>query len=1811
MRALMVVRTSLCAHRAGFSRMRCLSSTRSPPPPARSASSPQTRGDLQQQLEFCCMVCGWEVPCTSCPFDWKGFDPKRASGYGRRPKHPRSAVAADLRAAMEVLGMRGDNALSKTQVKAAFRKQALQWHPDCSSDPAAPAKFKDILAAYELLLSIAVALGFAVLRPRPSLCARKLKKPARVRETHAAKRAKPSQVKLLRQGSPGTRRGKEVGGARVIMFYSQIILAKKGPLGKIWLAAHWDKKLNKQQIFTADISSSVDSIVNPQVPLALRVSGHLLLGVVRIYSRKVNYLFTDCSEALVKIKLAFRPGVVDLPASNQQASTHAINVTNFGEFEAELTYSIDAIAAPSLDEWISASSQTTARRQDITLADRLDHVQEEEEVAGHGGISVEDSFGGGDWQAFDLEEEIVAEEKDEEPSMSQLNTSTVSDVEAVREADSSMVLPPMDDSALINDKSITEETAPIDGDLEFGAPDDFGIGDTLDLENPDALPENENEQDMVPPSPGSKSLDISDLNVSLNNVSRTSIDFQFTNEDEETVKKPVRPRKKRKIGRDSVTELNAAYLKKGMADVSDIVRKRDVTNHRVKVATATSIDVTTLLQNAELFSKPCMVDMSKELLQMFQVTMKKRKFPFERLEEHLEEEEEKEEQEGEHDKEAEEQQDVEDMRRMSEVMPSRDSILEEDSMHEQPFDELKTIEETDPLTNDGALEEMEAPDYGFEAPIEPEEPEVPDLPDDLNLDIELAAVNDLQGNLDEGMEEQQVSASTAQHKWHPHTIKVMRVLKKSLNDEDDAVTYKQLTKHTQSRRTAAALFFELLQLKTLDFVDIDQPKPYGDIKISRATRFSESIPASTEFRSLKAKIRVLCKQRRIRLEEFMKTFDIHKVKKIKVEQFKRALDVSGLQLSSQEMALIVDKYRLPDDATFVNYRSFCDLIDKAFTVKGLEGNPELRKSIHSDLVADKKDGSHPLSAAEAETLARAKEKLAAAVLTKGIVLKDVFHDFDRSNAGKVTKTQFVRDVLDIVVLSASEVDVLLKVYGTNLDVNYRALHYDICPGAAGSEVRPAEAKSPERRHLTAPALTFSGTNGLDDLEAELSEIALRDRIRLKNFFIDFDPLRTGRCSEAQFKRCVKLCFGMLAEPELELIKQKYLIKQLDCNKVDYVRFCNYVEGKSNYNSTATDNNNDHNDVLSTLASAISAPGQTGSRCSREQRGTLSESEYEVYQTMMQRLSSFCSTRRILLKPSFQDFDKGRREHVTIEQFFRVMTMLKLTLANDNERRVLLKRYTSIHGDRFVNYVTFCADIDHCDSNNQNSVRPSSRGGVVSEIISPTRLKVDTYEASAAETHVRSVPMLMRYIKQVVKRDRIRLDEYYRDFDKLRHGKITHAQFCAGLNAGAFALSREEMKLLAEEYPCQELDSLGQPLVGWKKIVDDIDTVFTVKGLERAPVQDVSVLVDKRNHFGGVRVEKELSVDEERKVTAAMVALKRTIDRQRLDIKPAFEDFDRAKQGFISATKFERVLSMFRLLPDSSIVRLLEIKFHEQQANSSGMTLSSICDVNYRAFLQALDMLGNVNDQEAAAATAVVLPSSVDYRQSVFTSGVQGPEGIKRSMRDSMDSTTDLDQLLRELQHQLSTKRIRLKEFITEGDKLRSGEITLAKIHTALNRCGCNLDSTDVNTLSIHFRSSRNSDKIDWRGFIEALERAGADGGPTNKPPSPSKDPSHDVSDAPPMSDRMRMLLARLRQEVDRRRLHMKPYFQDYDHNKVSRVTKFQFAAVLDMMKLNLKPGEVESIEQHFAVRNGRRTTNDVNYLDFIHAVDAVYDRTPK
>ena len=109
------------------------------------------------------------------------------------------------------------------------------------------------------------------------------------------------------------------------MFYSETLLSKTGPLARVWLASNLERKLTKQNVLQSNLESNVKDIIGSnQAPMALRLSSQLLIGVVKIYSRKAKYLLDDCNEALSRIKSAFRPGNVDLPDHMIGAGAHGM-----------------------------------------------------------------------------------------------------------------------------------------------------------------------------------------------------------------------------------------------------------------------------------------------------------------------------------------------------------------------------------------------------------------------------------------------------------------------------------------------------------------------------------------------------------------------------------------------------------------------------------------------------------------------------------------------------------------------------------------------------------------------------------------------------------------------------------------------------------------------------------------------------------------------------------------------------------------------------------------------------------------------------------------------------------------------------------------------------------------------------------------------------------------------------------------------------------------------------------------------------------------------------------------------------------------------------------------------------------------------------------------------------------------------------------------------------------------------------------------------------------------------------------------------
>ena len=126
-------------------------------------------------------------------------------------------------------------------------------------------------------------------------------------------------------------------------------------------------------------------------------------------------------------------------------------------------------------------------------------------------------------------------------------------------------------------------------------------------------------------------------------------------------------------------------------------------------------------------------------------------------------------------------------------------------------------------------------------------------------------VNVLEENENEDEETREAIGDSAgtKTKWHKHTVKVLTMLQRNIRggmpdeeEEGQDVGEEKPEKPTElhfnamskncSRRTAAGVFFELLQLKTWDFIELDQDEPYGDFAISAGARFQEAPPNGRE-----------------------------------------------------------------------------------------------------------------------------------------------------------------------------------------------------------------------------------------------------------------------------------------------------------------------------------------------------------------------------------------------------------------------------------------------------------------------------------------------------------------------------------------------------------------------------------------------------------------------------------------------------------------------------------------------------------------------------------------------------------------------------------------------------------------------------------------------------------------------------------------------------------------------------------------------------------------------------------------------------
>jgi len=237
------------------------------------------------------------------------------------------------------------------------------------------------------------------------------------------------------------------------------------------------------------------------------------------------------------------------------------------------------------------------------------------------------------------------------------------------------------------------------------------------------------------------------------------------------------------------------------------------------------------------------------------------------------------------------------------------------------------------------------------------------------------------------------------------------------------------------------------------------------------------------------------------------------------------------------------------------------------------------------------------------------------------------------------------------------------------DVHFQAIHNDI------SEVlSPEPPPFPMSTLMLKPDGTAWDHMTLNPVKKLQSKVVER-RVRLGEYFADFDPLRKGFCSAGQLKAVLTI---LNLEKEIDRNDFNHLV---DAYSRDDGMFCHALFCRDIDAAFVTPG------LEKEPLATISLPDATSTAPGRRNKMILSENKKEKVNRLEDRIRSRIKNRRILMKPMFQDMDKARKGLVTRNQFMRVMGMLGFEM-NPAEIATLAGFYCDRGNHNDFNYVDF-------------------------------------------------------------------------------------------------------------------------------------------------------------------------------------------------------------------------------------------------------------------------------------------------------------------------------------------------------------------------------------------------------------------------------------------------------------------------------------------------------------------------------------------
>jgi Ca2+-binding EF-hand superfamily protein len=245
---------------------------------------------------------------------------------------------------------------------------------------------------------------------------------------------------------------------------------------------------------------------------------------------------------------------------------------------------------------------------------------------------------------------------------------------------------------------------------------------------------------------------------------------------------------------------------------------------------------------------------------------------------------------------------------------------------------------------------------------------------------------------------------------------------------------------------------------------------------------------------------------------------------------------------------------------------------------------------------------------------------------------------------------------------------------------------------------------------------------------------------------------------------------------------------------------------------------------------------------------FTDAEKDRMMEAISALNSQIKAQRILLKPSFQDFDRSQSLHITSHQFLRVLKNLGLMPSSQELFDLIIRRYCDRGTTAEVNYFQFCKDLDRPEdifpgyTPKRSQPAPVwSRGVPPAQISSFYNEKTDNIDVLAnrytqPRIEVSNDPTDVEdRLRAAVVMKRVRIEQFFYDFDKLRKGHVTKSQFSSILSQLNFKFTHEEYEALASKYETND----PEKFFNYVAFCASINKAFTTTGIDKAPIVRVA------------------------------------------------------------------------------------------------------------------------------------------------------------------------------------------------------------------------------------------------------------------------------------------------------------------------------------------------------------------------------------